>query len=29
MQGQKLLFYKKEIEILRNYRDLIGDIYSK
>jgi hypothetical protein len=29
MQGQKLLYHKKEIEMLRNYKGLISDIYTK
>ena len=29
MQGQKLLFHKKEIATLSNYRTLIRDIYHK
>ena len=29
MQGQKLLFHKKEIQALSNYKTLIKDIYQK
>lgn len=29
MQGQKLLFYKKEIEELSNYPTLVRNIYRK
>ena len=29
MQGQKLLYQKKEIQILSNYKRLISDIYNK
>ena len=29
MQGQKLLYHKKEIQVLQNYKGLISDIYNK